>query len=173
MTSILKVTEIQDPTNSNSAATIGSDGLFKAHTCAFRMYQNTAQSLSHGVVTVLDFTHTAIDSDSLVDLSNNKVVITAATAGLWYLDVTWRIENTVPYRAAAYIEINGVRKSAFEQSNYSQSTGAYQSHNSHLIADLSSGDYVTFHAYQAYGSARNTEEGEANTFAQGYRIGMI
>tara|TARA_B100000035_G_C21007090_1_gene557809 strand:- start:593 stop:1453 length:861 start_codon:yes stop_codon:yes gene_type:complete len=155
------------------ALTIGSTGLVKAHTCAFRIYQNTAQSLSNGVVTVLNFTHTAIDSDSLVDLSNNKVVITAATAGLWYLDVTWRIENTVPFRGAAYIEINGVRKSSFEQANYSQTTQAYQSHNSHLIADLSSGDEVTFHAYQAYGSARNTEDGESNVFAQGYRIGMI
>lgn len=172
MASELGVQTIQH-TNGTEAATIGSDGLFKAHTCAFRMYQNTAQSLSNAVVTVLDFTHTALDSDNLVDLTNNKVVITAATAGLWYLDVTWRIENTVPFRGAAYIEINGVRKSSFEQANYSQTTGAYQSHNSHLIADLASGDEVTFHAYQAYGSARNTEDGESNTFAQGYRIGRV
>ena len=68
MTSVLKVTEIQDPTNSNSAATIGSDGLFKAvafQVEATRMYPNAAQSLAHGTVTVLNFTNTSFDSDKL------------------------------------------------------------------------------------------------------------
>ena len=174
MTSILKVTEIQDPTNSNSAATIGSDGLFKARTCAFRMYPNAAQSLAHGTVTVLTFTNTSFDSDNLVDLSNNKVVITAATAGLWYLDVTFRMSNTVAYRQTTQILVNGSAIVQGEQGFYSQTTGAYPSCNAHTLHELSSGDEITFTGYQAYGSARNTYvNGGLSTFAQGYRIGMI
>ena len=174
MTSILKVTEIQDPTNSNTAATIGSDGLFKARTCAFRMYPNAAQSLAHGTVTVLNFTNTSFDSDNLVDLSNNKVVITAATAGLWYLDVTFRMSNTVAYRQTTQILVNGSAIVQGEQGFYSQTTGAYPSCNAHTLHELSSGDEITFTGYQAYGSARNTYvNGGLSTFAQGYRIGVI
>ena len=88
-------------------------------TCAFRMYPNAAQSLAHGTVTVLNFTNTSFDSDNLLDLSNNKVVITATTAGLWYLDITLRMSNTVAYRQTTQILVNGSAIVQGEQGFYS------------------------------------------------------
>lgn len=171
MASILGVETLQH-TNGTTAATIDSNGFVKAKTCAFRMHQSTAQSLTNNAVTTLTFDNSDIDTASIIDLTNNKVVITAATAGLWYLDFTFCMDDTVSFRQTALIAVNGTHVARHERGYYSQTTGAYPSANVHTLHELSSGDEITFLAFHAYGSARSTYvDAGLSTFAQGYRIG--
>ena len=171
-TTELDLATIKDSTGTNTAMTIDSSGFVKAKTCAFRMHQSTAQSLSHATNTTLTFDTSDIDTASIIDLTNNKVVITAATAGLWYLDFTFCMTNTIAFRQTAFIYVNGTAIARHEPPAYSQTTGAYPSANVHTLHELSSGDEITFTGYHAYGSARSTyADAGLSTVAQGYRIG--
>ena len=64
MTSILKVSEIQDPTNSNTALTIDSSGLLLPKIPVFEVIKTTNQTLSSGTFTKITFDSESYDTAS-------------------------------------------------------------------------------------------------------------
>ena len=83
MTSILKVTEIQDPTNSNTALTIGSNGLVRPKAVAFQVEAtNTDQSYTASAYAKITWETVTLDTGSYWNTTNNRY--TPQVAG-WYL----------------------------------------------------------------------------------------
>ena len=95
--STLKVGTIQSTTG-NTGLTIANDGTVLPKACAFQMTPTAVQAIPNQTDTQFVFGASAIDTHSIVDLSNNRVVITSATAGLYYLSFVYRLENVVPFR---------------------------------------------------------------------------
>lgn len=107
MSSILKVSEIQDPTNGNSALTIDSSGhVFRPQTPAFFVHRNASYTLSAGEV--MQFNTAEIDTDNGFDASTHEYTI--PVTGLWhfsgalsftglttsrsYIGIRWRADGT-------------------------------------------------------------------------------
>lgn len=158
--------------NSTGVITLPSAPLIKA--CAFKMHPSGNQSMGNGAETAFAFGTAAIDTNSIVDLSNNRVVITAATAGLWWLSFTTRLKNSSPQRHVIYIKVNGSSKFTFEENQSGDgTTSGSQSLATGGIFGLSSGDILTYHLYHNQGSARDIEFGVDSSRAEGYRIGTL
>ena len=90
MTSILKVTEIQDPTNSNKALEIDSSGrILTPARPAFSVYLNTAVTSQNytGADAVIPFDSEDFDIGSNVSISSNAV-FTAPVAGLYQFNLS-------------------------------------------------------------------------------------
>ena len=74
-----------------------------------------------GVQTIANQTDTTfyfgngIDTHSITDLSNNRVVITTITTGLWFLSFVYRLDNVVPFRQSITIKKNGNIIAVFQQ----------------------------------------------------------
>ena len=173
--STLKVGTIQSTTG-NTGLTIAIDGTVLPKACAFQMKPSSQKSIPNATETLIEFGTTVFDTHSIVDLGNNRVVITTATAGIWDLRFVSRIENGVPFRQISFIKKNGNNLVYHEASNYSQTTGAYQSVEANCLANLVNGDILTFHMYHGQGSAKNTEIGGTNDLdirAEGFRVGTL
>ena len=172
--STLKVGTIQSTTG-NTGLTIANDGTTLPKACAFSMLVNTGQSIPNTTDTQVLFQVSNFDTNSIIDLSNNRVVITTATAGLWFLSFTTRFNLTTPYRHYNEIKKNGTSIAAFEQANYSQAAQAYQSCTVSGIFNLANADVLTFFVYHAYGSNRSFNIGNGNDSvrAEGFRVGTL
>lgn len=77
MTSILKVTEIQDPTNSNTAATIASDGTFSSTGHIIQVVSNSySTSTSISSTTKGSGTSTGLTATITPKSTSNKLLLT-------------------------------------------------------------------------------------------------
>ena len=88
MTSILKVTEIQDPTNSNTALSIDSSG--RASTpvkpFAFVSFPNTGSYVAQTANAVVTFSHAFVNDGNHYDTSTYK--FTCPLAGLYRVEIS-------------------------------------------------------------------------------------
>ena len=83
MSSVLKVSSIQDPTNSNTALTIGTNGLIQPKQVAFQVTaNNTDQSISAATATKVEWETVTLDTGSYWDSTNHR--FTPQVAG-WYM----------------------------------------------------------------------------------------
>tara|TARA_B100001248_G_C27202585_1_gene371986 strand:+ start:111 stop:656 length:546 start_codon:yes stop_codon:yes gene_type:complete len=180
--STLKVGTIQSTTG-NTGLTIANDGTVLPKACAFQMTPTVVQAIPNQSDTQFVFGASAIDTHSIVDLSNNRVVITSATAGLYYLSFVYRLENVVPFRQSAFIKKNGNIIAVFMSTDYSQTTIPDSSNKVDTIVNLANSDILTFHVWQGHGASQNTSDdsfdnstalgfGQSNR-AEGFRIGTL
>ncbi len=180
--STLKVATIQSTTG-NTGLTIANDGTVLPKACAFQIIPNTVQSIANETDTQFAFQASSIDTHSISDLSNNRVVITTATAGLWFLSFVYRLENVVPFRQSATIKKNGNVIAVFQHTQYSQTTIPDSSTKVDTLVNLANSDVLTFHAWHGHGATQNTSDDSfdnstAATFginnrAEGFRIGTL
>jgi hypothetical protein len=169
MASILKVNEIQS-TSGNTGFTIATDGTPLPKACAFQMYASSAQSITGSTEMTYEWDTVGFDTHSITDASNNRVVITDATAGIWFLSFTSRLNNSVPFRHINYIKVNSNTPIMFEETMYSQTTGASSSCTASGFTSLVSGDVIIGRIYQQH-STTNTEYGISAGRLEGFRIG--
>ena len=182
MASILKVNEIQS-TAGNTGLTIATDGTPLPKACAFQITPTAVQAIANQTDTQFVFNSAPIDTHSIVDLSNNRVVITSATAGLYYLSFVYRLENVVPFRQSATIKKNGNVIAVFQHTQYSQTTIPDSSTKVDTLVNLVNNDILTFHAWQGHGASQNTSDDSfdnstaatfgVNNRAEGFRIGTL
>ena len=159
-----------------------SGGLVNLKPCTFAMTSGSAQSLANSSQTTLTFDRTMHDSHSIVDLSNNKIVITSATQGIWFLQAQWTFDNTVADRRQCSIRVSpdkfGSSYLVIAEDNRSgDTTGANPATVASYLGLLESGDEVYITAWHSYGSARNTQPSTGTsqnyTFFRGFRIGEL
>ena len=118
MTSILKVSEIQDPTNSNTALTIDSDGRVTTPARpAFRVkFDADTAAINISSIQTLDFnTYGSVDFDigSNFVLASNKFV--APVSGLYQIDSQVVIQSAEASTGVyIYVNINGTDTRAGE-----------------------------------------------------------
>ena len=139
----------------------------------FQISSTASQSISHNTSTQLTFNTANIDTHSITDVANNKVTITAATAGYYMLHAKWTVDNTSPFRSLVAIAVNGTTKFVTEQAQYSQTQSTNQTNLTTGIINLVNGDDITVNVLHGYGSARNSlgsSHGPSYNFLQGFRI---
>jgi hypothetical protein len=88
MTSILKVTEIQDPTNSNTALTIDSSGRVSRPVIPFAFvgFPGTDSYVAKTANTIVDFSYAFVNDGNHYDTSTYK--FTCPVAGLYRVEVS-------------------------------------------------------------------------------------
>jgi len=137
-----------------------SGGAVNLKPCTFAMTSNTAQSLPNSSQTTITFDRTMHDSHSIVDLANNKIVITAATEGIWFIQAHGTSDKTIT-----------------EYNRNGDTTGGNPATVASYLGLLESGDSVYVTAYHTYGSARNTVGSSGTSqnynFLRGFRIGQL
>ena len=173
MSSTLRVNELQN-LNGATGMTIDTSGIILPKCLAFQMHPSANQSLANGAESPFAFGTASIDPAGIVDLPNNRVVITDATAGLWWLSFTCRLKNSAPPRQVVYIAVNGTTiYNAEENSGASAGTNGSQSVTACGLHNLSSGDAITYKVYHNHGSNRDIEFSLSSTRAEGYRVGTL
>jgi len=159
-----------------------SGGAVNLKPCTFAMTSNSAQSLPNASQTTLTFDRTMHDSHSIVDLANNKIVITSATQGIWFIQAQWTFDNTCPDRRQCNIRVSPDKFGSsyltiVEDNRNGDATGINPATVATYIGLLESGDSVYVTAYHSYGSARNTQPStntsQNYTFLRGFRIGEL
>jgi hypothetical protein len=164
MTSILKVSEIQDPTNSNTALTIDSAGrvLMPAKSAFFVHRSGSAYTWGAGVA---QFDTVVIDTDSGWDATNYRYVF--PVGGLWWVNVLWH--NTTNQQSSGYIRKNGSNYMFGYQSN---PTGGYEgTFNLVALMEVNAGDNADFIGYSGASAGVGTVGGVVSSAFQGYLLG--
>lgn len=134
MTSILKVTEIQDPTNSNKALEIDSTGrVLTPARPAFSVYQSTALSAADYTSTefVVPFDTEDFDIGSNVSISSNAV-FTAPVGGVYQFNLILILGTaTAADWVSSYLFIDDAKISGASDLSYRN------------LADPNSQDYIS------------------------------
>ena len=161
MTSILKVSEIQDPTNSNTALTIDSTGRVKTPARPFmQLFRNANASYAAGT-TITDW---RINDSREITISGG--VMTVPTAGLYEIGISCITSGT----AGIYLYINNTK--IYRIAYASLGTSESWSHiGGNGVFDLSANDEVKFVASNQtlplYGSTSTETVGGAYIYLLG------
>lgn len=160
MTSILKVTEIQDPTNGNKAIEIDSSGnittagyIKRAKNCAFRVNTPTAASaVANGT---LCWVNEDIDTDNCFTPSNGRFI--APVDGIYYF-ATHILINEANYGVLNFNK-NG---SIVAEAQAHGSSSNYDSVVGSVVVEMDAGD--RFELYWYGGSYGNAHQSSYSTF---------
>jgi len=170
MTSILKVSEIQDPTNSNTALTIDSNGYVSGKTIspAFVCRQSADTTLTNNTHTSLPWTE-ELDTHNAV--SNGVFTVPAGQGGIYQFSMGVTVNaigaNTV---FVTTLFINGSADNQHEVYHPTMITN--QAVRSVNVANLSAGDTVEFKVSQFSGSNKTTGfVNNRKAFFCGFRLG--
>ena len=185
MSSILKVSEIQDPTNGNTALSIGSTGIVSQGTpvgFSVSIRDGSNQTVSNTTYEILECTYESsntrhFDTHSGWSNSNHYYTVPTGCGGYWMLHA-WVELNLLPTQAhLAISKTTGVGSSGNFIGRISFANNTTGSPNPGLyfnsIANLSDGEIVKAEIYHNYGSdAAALEIGSYLRCAmQGWRLG--
>ena len=173
MTSILKVSEIQDPTNSNTAMTIDSAGIVThSNAVLFHIYMNANTALADNAGTVLPLQAAEFATHSFHDTTNNRITVPSGHSGYLFLSWNVRIDALNGDNNAAYLRKNGTI--IVEQNKYYTSAAAESiSFTGSRAVSYTAGDYFDLYCFQdnPTSATRNAIAGAVNTFISGFKIG--
>ena len=169
MTSILKVSEIQDPTNSNTALTIDASGLVtKPNVPAFFVRPNAVQNnipVSSSTTIVFDQEY----YDQGANFSSNT--FTAPVNGFYHFSCYIRLQNVD--NGASYYQLlwqlGGTQRQGHLFSPLLSSDPLYWAMNSSLTYYLTAGQTAYLQLYQGAGS-QQTDIGTDSWFS-GHLVG--
>lgn len=132
---------------------------------ACRIHDNAVQSISHNVVTTIDFNSERFDTDSMHDNVTNNSRITINTAGLYVVTAVIALEANSDYTELVVIlNVNGATQIAAQRAW--PNTQSLNPHNTvSTIWLFSAGDYIETTIRQRNGAAaaRNTTVSVAQT----------
>ena len=148
MTSILKVSEIQDPTNSNSALTIDSSGrvLFPQIPCAcVTLTTSNTQDTSNPYTTTgtaILFDKVSVNQGSVYDSSNGR--FTAPVAGIYEFAYSYlKDDDSAANTTWVNLFKNGSTYTGAGATAYDQNPTDYAQVSQKLLIDLAANDYLT------------------------------
>ena len=185
MSSILKVSEIQDPTNGNSALTIGSTGIVSQGTpvgFSVSISNGSAQAISNTTYTKLQFTYDSsntrhFDTHSGWSNSNYYYTVPTGCGGYWMLSAFVELNEIPTLAILAISKTTGIGSSSNFIGRITESSSAQGSQNPGLyfnvVANLSDGEIVKSEVYHNYGSSLNALEigSYLRCAMQGWRLG--
>ena len=144
----------------------------------FLLNQTSAQSLANNNSEIATLDEAKNDTHSFADLSNNRAVFTASTAGTYHL--TWGAKiNDSGSEIVRYL----IYVSKWDASDngddiiYTETTisadDSYAFPTFSTIWTFAAGDYIKLRIYQNSGGSRTTyvASGDINSFISGLRIG--
>ena len=165
MTSILKVTEIQDPTNGNTAMTIDTSGYVFPKLPHFNFRSSGNQTIASGAATVITTFDTATsDTHNFCDTSNSRVQFNSTTAGTYLITYGFKANNNAPARVGAWIKTD----TSSNYIGYFEYGGgsAYQHSTFTFMNTFSASDFIYLVVYQDSGG--NMTFYDDSTITMGY-----
>ena len=170
MTSILKVSEIQDPTNSNTALTIDANGYVSGKTIspAFVCRESATTTLTSGSFMSLTWTE-ELDTHSAV--SSGVFTVPAGQGGIYQFSMGVTVNGIGA--STSFVTTLFINGSADNQHEiYHPTMITNQPVRSVNVANLSAGDTVEFKVYQFSGSNKDTGFAQSRkAFFCGFRLG--
>lgn len=106
MTSILKVSEIQDPTNSNTALTIDSAGDVTIAGVEIDLYRLTADFSSNTVMTGWERPDDGHFAKLGTGMSESSGIFTFPSTGLWRVDGNWSMSCASNDALVLYVRLS-------------------------------------------------------------------
>ena len=136
------------------------------NTPSFRMYSSASQSITNSTATKVGFNNTEWDTNSGVDLSNDRFTVPSGGAGKYYLLGEVLVDTTADFRLNLYIYKNG-SEVRMHGGNHQEGDDGMQING---IVDLSVGDYVELYCWQNSGVTKNIIGGDRYKEFQGFRL---
>tara|TARA_R100000951_G_scaffold85002_1_gene72722 strand:- start:901 stop:1413 length:513 start_codon:yes stop_codon:yes gene_type:complete len=170
MTSILKVSEIQDPTNSNTALTIDANGYVSGKTIspAFVCRSSVATTLTNNVFTSLTW---AEELDTHNAVSSGVFTVPSGQSGIYHFSTGVTVNGIgAGTSIITTLFINGSNSNEHEVYNPTAITN--QAVRAVNVATLSAGDTVEFKVSQFSGGDLDTGfVQDRKAFFCGFRLG--
>lgn len=154
-----------------SGATIANSGTatgFGVNTPAFQMSATSNQSISTGTQTTVAFDSTLFDTDSGVDLSNNKYVIPTGKGGKYYFYASIRRNSWTSSRCYISFRVNNSDVYYAENGNDN-----FQTVYGAITLNLSASDEILVQYYHDNGGTQNLNGSSATehkVFFGGYKL---
>ena len=165
MTSILKVSEIQDPTNSNTSLTIDSAGrIFTPARPAFKAYKSTAGSVTYAAGAVVSADMDTTEFNQGGHYSTSTGIFTAPVDGLYYFGLSAFNNSTATKRCSLSVTPHGTLD-RFAGQGQSPRYGDFCVSG---IIELTSGN--TVYVTPTYASTI-IYQGKGHSYFEGYLIG--
>ena len=134
------------------------------NTPSFHAYKNSAQGMSSGTNTKVEFDTEIFDTDNA--FATNTFTVPSGKAGKYYFRASVVLDNSTPSRYSLSLRVNNSEKNLLELGN----TGSYSGITTSSIFDLSAGDTVDAYFYHNGGGTVNTYAGIARQFFQGFKL---
>jgi len=175
MTSILKVSQIQDPTNGNTALTVDANGYIFPKLPHFLIRNTSAQSIATATYARAEFNDTVLDTHNFADLTNNKIVFNSTTAGVYQINFGGKVGNSTANRIGYWIRKEGSMNTGpyigYFEIGKTTSTYSYPTFN--FIYQFNNGDFLELDMYHDQGSTLATYPASQaiGFFMSGFKIG--
>lgn len=172
--STLAVDAIQNAAGT-AAATIDSNGYLFAKLPHFLIRNTSAQSIITSTYVRAEFNDAVLDTHNFADLTNNKIVFNATTAGVYQVNFGGKLNNATANRFGYWLRKEGSMSTGpyigYFEIGKTTSTYAYPTFN--FIYQFNSGDFLELDMYHDQGSTLATfPQSQAIGFSMsGVRIG--
>ena len=174
MASILGVETLQH-TNGTTAATIDSSGYTFLKLPHFLIRNTSAQNILTATYVRAEFNDTVLDTHNFADLTNNKIVFNATTAGVYQVNFGGKVGNATANRLGYWLRKEGSMSTgpylSYFEIGKTTSTYAYPTFS--FIYQFNSGDFLELDMYHDQGSTLATYPASQaiGFFMSGVRIG--
>jgi hypothetical protein len=147
--------------NSGTATGFGGD-----NTPAFYATSSSANSLTSGGYSKVNFDTEVVDTDSAYDTSTYRFTVPAGEGGKYWISASWGADSgNDTDKISVFIRKNGSNIFGMTAVNK-----AYNSTNVSGMAVLAATDYVEVYAYQDSGTTYNINTDSTFTFFMGYKL---
>ena len=163
----LEIGSSGDTLDLSNPSTVTLNSVMK-NTPAFQMSATSNQSISNGTQTTVAFDSILFDTDSGVDLSNNKYVIPTGKGGKYYLYACIRRNAWTSTRSYISFRVNGSDVYYAENGN-----DTFQTVYGFITLNLSASDEILVQYYHDNGGTQNLNGSSATehkVFFGGYKL---
>ena len=144
----------------------GVSGGTLTNTPSFRIYSSDNQTISHSTATKVGFNTTEWDTNSGVDLTNDRFTVPSGGAGKYYLLGEVLVNTDNDFRLNLYIYKNG-SEVRMHGGNHQEADDGMQIN---AVIDLAVGDYVELYCWQNAGVNKTIIGGTRYKEFHGFRL---
>ena len=169
-TSTINIGVSGDTVNIPSGVTIANAGTATGfggdNTPAFYATSNSANSLTSGGYSKVNFDTEQVDTDSAYDTSSYRFTVPSGEGGKYWISASWGADSgNDTDKISVFVRKNGSNIFGMTAVNK-----AYNSTNVSGMAVLAAGDYIEVYAYQDSGTTYNINTDGTFTFFMGYKL---
>jgi hypothetical protein len=134
----------------------------------FYAYQNSAQSLSSGAFTTIQFDTESFDSDS--KYSTSTYTYSPGEAGFYHVGFSLGINSSSSFSVAIAVLIKNTSTELARARRPHRNHDAIQNYQASTIVQLGASDTLKVQSYQNFGSAVNSYNSISDTYFWGYKL---
>ena len=149
----------------------GGTGLSSAVTTPyFKLTKDGNQSTPNGATVIVTWQNTIYDTSSIVSISNDRVIITSETAGLYFVGASVQ-QNVLNFRQVVALRKNGssIARSEVATQTVANNGSRAPTLNLHTIIELANNDYLDV-LYISVNGTNTINLDSTGTYFYGWRI---